>query len=326
MKNKLSESLEQKNSKPLWRYIKSKRQDGNGVSPLKQNGQLHSDSRRKAEILNNQFCSVFTSEDTTNIPKLTGPPNTEMPKFEITVQGVTKLLEGLNGGKASGPDELPNLILKNAANEISPFLKIIFDQSLQTGKLPDDWVEAICCPSLQKKGIGTYRQTTGRYPSHVFVPNYSNTSFVNKLCPIFRKTVLTPVQHGFRSKHACKSQLLITTDEFIQNFESKTQTDVVVLDFSKAFDVVPHQRLLHKLDHYGIRGTTPNWIQNFLTNRTQKVVVDGSSSESARVRSGVPRGTVLGPLLFLTYINDLPSTVSSQVCLFADDCLLYRPI
>ena len=125
--------------------------------------------------------------------------------------------------------------------------------------------------------------------------------------------ILTPVQHGFRSKHSCESQLLITTDEFIQNFESKTQTDVVVLDFSKAFDVVPHQRLLHKLDHYGIRGTTLNLIQNFLTNRTQKVAVDGSSSESARVRSGVPQGTVLGPLLFLTYINDLPSTVSSQV-------------
>ena len=123
-----------------------------------------------------------------------------------------------------------------------------------------------------------------------------------------------------------KSQLLITTDEFIRSFESKTQTDVVVLDFSKAFDVVPHQRLLHKVDHYGIRGTTLNWIQNFLTNRTQKVVVDGSSSESARVRSGVPQGTVLGPLPFLTYINDLPPTVSSQVRLFADDCLLYRPI
>ena len=91
---------------------------------------------------------------------------------------------------------------------------------------------------------------------------------------------------------------MITTDEFIQNFEGKTQRDVVVLDFStgKAFDVVPHQRLLHKLDHYGIRGTTLDWIQNFLTNRTQKVVVDGSSSESARVKSGVPQGrpTVLG--------------------------------
>ena len=83
----MSESLEQK--KPLWRYIKSKHQDGNGVSPLEENGQLHSDRRRKAEILNNQFCS----EDTTNIPKLPGPPNNEMPKFEITVQGETKLLD-----------------------------------------------------------------------------------------------------------------------------------------------------------------------------------------------------------------------------------------
>ena len=151
LKNKLSESLKQKKSNPLWLYIKSKRQDGNGVSPLKENGQLHSDSRRKANIQNNQFCSVFTSEDTTNIPKLPGPLNTEMPKFEITVQGVTKLLEGLNGGKASGPDELPNLIVKNFANEISPSLKIIFDQSLQTGKLPDDWVEANVAP-VSKKG------------------------------------------------------------------------------------------------------------------------------------------------------------------------------
>ena len=92
---------------------------------------------------------------------------------------------------------------------------------------------------------------------------------------------------------SCENQLLITTDEFIQNFEGKTQTDVVVLDFSKAFDVVPHQRLLHKLDHYGIQGTTLNWIQNYLTiDRTQKVVVDGSSSESARVKSGVPQGAI----------------------------------
>ena len=134
-------------------------------------------------------------------------------------------------------------------------------------------------PQSSKKRIGTLQQTTGRYPSHVFVPNYSSKSFVNELCPIFRKKqILTPVQHGFQSKKSCESHFFITTYEFIQNFEGKTQTDVVVLDFSKAFDVVPHQRLLHKLDHYGIRGTPLNWIQNFLTNRTQKVVVDGSSS------------------------------------------------
>ena len=127
--------------------------------------------------------AVFTSEDTTNIPKLPGPPNTEMPKFEITVQGVTKLLEGLNGGKAPGPDELPNLILKNAANEISPFLQIIFDQSLQTGKLPDDWVEANVAPVF-KKGD---RHSPANYRP-ISLTCVCAKLLEHKLCPIFRKT------------------------------------------------------------------------------------------------------------------------------------------
>ena len=172
-----------------------------------------------------------------------------MPKFEINVQGVTKLLEGLNCGKAPGPDELPNLILKNAANEISPFLKIIFDQSLQTGKLPDDWVEANVAPVFKKgdrHSPANYRPISltcvcAKLLQHIICKQIMSHFLENK--------ILAPVQHGFRSKHSCESQLLITTDEFIQNFEGKTQTDVVVLDFSKAFDVVPHQRLLHKHDH-----------------------------------------------------------------------------
>ena len=207
---------------------------------LPENGQLHSDSRREAEVLNNQFCSVFTSEDTTNIPKLPGPPNTEMSKFEITAQGVAKLLESLNGGKTSDPDELPNLILKNAANKKSPFPKIIFDQSLLTGKLPDDWVEANVAPVIKKgdrHSAENYRPISLTY---MFVPNCSNTSFVNKLGPIFLENkMLTHVQHRFRSKHSCESQLLITTDEFIQNFESKTQTDVVVLDLVRPMTLSP---------------------------------------------------------------------------------------
>ena len=108
--------------------------------------------------------------------------------------------------------------------------------------------------------------------------------------------------------------------------DQKDQIDIAVLDFSKAFDTVPHDRMLGKLEFYGITGPVLNWTAAFFKNRVQRVMVDGRQSRSATVDSGVPQGTVLGPLLFLLHINDLPSVVDSQVRLFADDCLVYRPI
>ena len=156
-------------------------------------------------------------------------------------------------------------------------------------------------PLFSKREIGILLLTTGRSPRHVFVLNYSNTLFARTLGPTFFNACAT--------RFPCRALLRkpATTDHWRS-------------------DVVPHQRLLHKLDHYGIRGPTLLWIQNFLITRTQKVVVDGSFSDTAHVGSGVPQGTVLGPILFLSYINDLQSSVSSDVGLFADDCLLYRAI
>ena len=117
-------------------------------------------------------------------------------------------------------------------------------------------------------------------------------------------------------------------DDFFSAYDSSIQTDVGVLDFSRAFDTVPHERLIGKLAHYGIQGQANNWIRAFLTDRRMQVVVDGETSASAPVLSGVPQGTVLGPLLFLIYINDMPNTVSQGtfIRLFADDCLAYRRI
>ena len=140
--------------------------------------------------------------------------------------------------------------------------------------------------------------------------------------------LLTPLQHGFRRGHSCESQLLLTVSDFVDTFDTKTQTDVGVLDFSRAFDTVPHERLLGKLAHYGIQGQTNEWIRAFLSGRRMQVVVEGESSSTAPVVSGVPQGTVLGPLLFLLYINDMPQVVSegTSTRLFADDCLIYRSI
>ena len=104
------------------------------------------------------------------------------------------------------------------------------------------------------------------------------------------------------------------------------QTDLIIMDFAKAFDKVPHRRLLHKLEYYGIRGSTHKWINSWLSRRTQQVVLDGQASDPVPVLSGVPKGSVLGPVLFLLFINDLPDNIRSSVCLFADNCVLYRNI
>ena len=133
-------------------------------------------------------------------------------------------------------------------------------------------------------------------------------------------------QHGFRKKRSCKSPLILTTQDLASSLEEREQTDAVLLDFSKAFDKVPYQRLLLKLYHYGVRGPLLSWIESFFTGRSQKVLVERKSSSSVPVVLGVPQGTVLDPLLFLLYINDLPDRVASTTRLFADDSLLYRKI
>ena len=141
-----------------------------------------------------------------------------------------------------------------------------------------------------------------------------------------KNNILTDVNHGFRKGFSCETQLTITVDDLARNSDEGSQTDVAILDFSKAFDTVPHSKLLQKLEAYGIRGNLQNWIRSFLCNRYMKVVVDGEKSDETKVLAGVPQGSVLGPLLFLVHINDLPECVTSSVRLFADDCLLYRKV
>lgn len=119
---------------------------------------------------------------------------------------------------------------------------------------------------------------------------------------------------------------MITLQDLLFYRDSNIQVDTLVLDFSKAFDTVPHDSLLNKLHHYGIQDKLANWIRKFLQNREQQVLVDGTRSDAVSVDSGVPQGSVLGPLLFLLHVNDMPLHVSSKIRLFADDCLLYRAI
>ena len=128
--------------------------------------------------------------------------------------------------------------------------------------------------------------------------------------------------------HSYETQLLNTVEDLSRRLDRRQATDLLILDFNKAFDTVPHCRLLHKIQHYGVTGRTNKWIQSWLFHRQQRVVLDGSTSSDSQVLSGVPQGTVLGPLMFLLYVNDIRAKVSPQtsIKLFADDCLLYRTI
>ena len=140
------------------------------------------------------------------------------------------------------------------------------------------------------------------------------------------RNILTPHQHRICKGFSTKTQLISVLDDWFTSLDRRIHTDVLLLDFSKAFHTVPHNRLLHKLNYYGINGKTHRWIKNFLLIRSQCIQVSGERLEWVKVSSGVPQGTVLGPLLFLVYINDITCRINSKIKLLADNAVMYSEI
>jgi len=153
---------------------------------------------------------------------------------------------------------------------------------------------------------------------HIIVSN------IMKHCD--KHNILAKEQHGFRGKRSCETQLAGFIHDLASSLDKGKQTDCIILDFAKAFDKVSHSKLLLKLKSYGIKNETFSWISSFLSNRSQRVVLNDTYSDSVPVESGVPQGSVLGPILFLLYINDITQDITSSIRLFADDCVLYRNI
>ena len=237
-------------------------------------------------------------------------------------------MANIKENKATGPDGIPGKILKMCANELADVYRLLFQASLDQGALPDDWKDA-CIVPLFKKGdrskAENYRPVSLTSISSKLLEHIVHSNIMDHLDKF---GFLNDAQHGFRQKRSCETQLITTLNDFSDCLNNKEQIDAILLDFSKAFDKVDHEGLLLKLEHAGINGNLLLWIRSFLIGINQKVMVEGAVSESRPVISGVPQGTVLGPLLFLIYINDIDNKISSgtKIRLFADDSLLYRTI
>ena len=226
--------------------------------------------------------------------------------------------------KAMGPDGIPAIILKELCEELCLPITMIFNKSISTGEVPKEWKVAEVT-AIFKKGN---KQEPG---------NYRPVSLTSITCKVLESLIsdsirnyfetnsfFTNCQHGFRNHRSCVTQLLEVLNDFTNFIESKDCIDVIYLDFSKAFDTVPHKRLLTKLKSYGIDGNVLGWIDDFLSNRSQRVRVNKSISDLKPVTSGIPQGSILGPLLFIIFINDLPDSIHSICKIFADDTKIYN--
>ena len=246
-----------------------------------------------------------------------------------TVSEVVSYIKSLDTNKASGPDLISARMLKCTADSIAPSLTKLFNISINLGRFPESWKTSSVVPipkSSNHKEASNYRPISllpvvskileRHFHQHI-------TSYLSEANPLSNK------QWGFQAGKSTVTALLSVTHEWFKILESGQEVGSIFFDLRKAFDSVPHRLLLDKVQSCGLDPCTLSWIRSYLTDRKQHVVVGGDSSPDTPVLSGVPQGSVLGPLLFLIYIDDVSSislSEGSTLNLFADDMLLYKPI
>ena len=310
-------------SKSFYAYVRSKQKVRDKVGPLENNrGNIISDGFQMAEVLNEYFSSVFTTEDVSSLPvpftKFEGNKSEHLGQLFVTPEMIANKIKKMKDNKSYRVDGIPPKLLKEIVEQISTPLAKLFNLSLEEGIVPSEWKDANLT-LLFKKGSRNKPE------------NYRPVSLTSVVCKLLETSIrdhmveflvkhnlINTSQHGFLKESSCLTNVLCFFEEITKWVDDGSPVDVVYLDFPKAFDKVPHQRLLLKLKSHGIGNDVINWIEKWLTHRRQRVIVDGEISNWKSVLSWVPQGSVLGPILFLIYINDLEDDISSKVLKFAD--------
>ena len=328
LQNKLADpNLPSKSWYKIANDITKMKNKSNPPPPLIRNGKPNVHPIDKAQVLNDHFANISTINNDKEIMENLTIPNFSLNSIIVTEQDVKDQLSNLNSNKPGGPDEImPRLVKTFNTNLIKP-LTLLFNRSLQLGQVPNQWKLANVCAIFKNQG-------SENDPS-----NYrpiSITSCIGKILEkiIFKylynylqeNNILTKFQSGFRPKDSTVNQLLEIYHTIIENLDKNKDIKFIFCDVSKAFDKVWHKGLLHKLQKYGITGNLLKWMNSYLSGRQQRVKNEGFYSTWSTTNAGVPQGSVLGPYLFLLYINDITENIRTNIRLFADDTSLYAVI
>ena len=240
------------------------------------------------------------------------------------------MLATLDTTKSSGPDDISPMMLKSVASHIAPSLASLFNTSLAEGSLPSEWKLARVVPvpksDAQKHSVSGYRPISILPTVSKILEHHVRNIILDHICEAY--PISDRQWDSCTSAPRSTSALISVIYDWLSALDNGHEICVVFFDVQKAFDSVPHLPLLQKLEQIGINPYILRWVQSYLTERKQYVVVEGSCSPSLKVLSGVPQGSVLGPLLFIIYLNDVSNCISggSKINLFADDIALYRVV
>ena len=308
------------NPKCFYSFINSSRRSRSTVGPLNKDGERVVDPKEQAKVFNDFFSSVFTRSDDEPPPKENSGIY-EISDIEINEQTVIDSIGRLRECSAPGPDKVANKMLIELQSELAKPLAVLFRKSLNESRIPDDWRLSNVTP-VYKKGSksdpGNYRPVSLTSNVCKLMERVINSSLGEYL----NKYVIENSQHGFRKGRSCQTNLIEFNDQVGKWLDDGKSVDVLYLDFSKAFDKVDHGRLMVKLAAAGVKGKLWAWIKDWLSNRYQRVIVNGESSEWLPVDSGTPQGTVLAGPFFTVFTKDIDESVRAFLRKFADDTKL----